>query len=255
MNRILSRFYLPTNLWEVKPIYLPKDESNHCNNVLRLKINDEIEIFDGLGNSAKASIISQTKNSTEITFEEITDSIANNKSLNKITLLQSITKPKSMDLIIQKATELGVNSIVSYFAENSVIKSKNFEDNKLNKWQRIAIETCKQCGINTMPTIHKPLKIDNVKSIYQNSKSLKIIGSLRHSSIPLKIFIDKVLADKLYTDNIDIIIATGPEGDFSNLEYETFSELGFMEVNLGSNTLRSETASLYVISILKYFIS
>ncbi|MEW6602661.1 MAG: RsmE family RNA methyltransferase, partial [Nitrospirota bacterium] len=189
-----------------------------------------------------------------------------------ITLVQGIAKGEKMDLIIQKATELGVRNIVPLITVHAEVRHTE----KLARWRKIAISASQQSGRDKVPEITEPVKFaefmdqgacflteENINSVIpvkkgiQKTKDLdscilrndnmgKIIFSEEYKTRNLK----QVLKDFQNTKEITIVI--GPEGGFSKEEVDKAVEKGFMETSLGPRILRTETAPIAAISVIQY---
>ena len=147
-----------------------------------------------------------------------------------------------MELIVQKAVELGVASIQPLMTENTVAKA---DEKKLQKWQRIALEACKQCGQNWLPEVKQTLKFTDWEACREKAE-LEIVAALDHRSKP----ITEALSGHSEVSSAALLI--GPEGDLSHLEYDAAIKSGFMPVSLGDIVLRVETATLYCLSVIRY---
>jgi 16S rRNA (uracil1498-N3)-methyltransferase len=211
----------------------------HIVKVLRLQIGDEITLFDEGGTEHLGKI-------EEITSKEIMFAIAESKSVKTeselhIHLLQGIPKGDKMDLIIEKTTELGVKTIVPVITERSQVR----ETKKIMRWQRIAIESSKQCG-RVIPTeIHEAISFKKALELKNNS-DLRIIF---HEKYRVK------LNDTLKSFSgipTDITLFIGPEGGFSEEEAKMAQEKGFIKSGLGPRILRTETAGIVAIAVLQF---
>ena len=239
----MNRYYLPPSQWTDSCLTLPEDEARHCAQVLRQREGDEIEIFDGEGRSARCLIEVVSKKQVRCQVREVSRDEAPSR---KIQLLQSIPKGKNMEWIIQKAVELGVSEIVPLQTDHSVVLAKTESDRlkKLEKWQRVALEACKQCGQNFLVKIHPIGKLsDRVTTITE----VKLVGSLQPGAVPLR---EKV---RSFPPSCEIALAVGPEGDFSDSEYAELAEAGFAPVSLGPLVLRVETASFVLLTAASLF--
>jgi len=232
----MHRFYLP-NLQQ--PL-LDAEEAHHALHVLRLKVGDTLNVFDGRGHEAQARIAEATKDSVRLTILQH----SNSASLPcRITLAQAIPK-KSMDLIVQKATELGVASIVPLVSERSVVKLDE-DSRRMDRWHEIALEACKQCGNNWLPEIQSPRKARDFLTS-PGQFDLKLIASLQPDSKPLK----AILGDAVHPTSVLILI--GPEGDFTLAELGLAKSAGCLLLSLGPLVLRADTAAIYTLSILHH---
>ncbi len=232
----MHRFFLPN----LQQAMLDAEEAHHALHVLRLKAGDTVNVFDGRGHEAQA-LISQISNQSA-QLKLLTPS-GTAPLPCRITLAQAIPK-KSMDLIVQKATELGVATIVPLVSERSVVKLDD-DSKKTERWREIALESCKQCGNNWLPEIQSPRKVhDFLAALPQYD--LKLIGSLQPDAKPLK----KILGGSGKPPSVLILI--GPEGDFTPAEISLAKSAGCLPLSLGPLVLRAETAAIYTLSILHH---
>jgi 16S rRNA (uracil1498-N3)-methyltransferase len=240
MNSI-SRYFLPAAQWKDCQLTLTDDEAHHCTRVLRSKLGETVEVFDGEGRSAQGEIFSLGKDQVEISLDN-EPSLSNKPP--EIHLIQAIPKGGNMELIVQKAVELGISSIQPLITENTIVRSEQMEK-KLAKWQRIALEACKQCGQNYLPTILPVQKFSTWIEMRQSAE-LNLVAALLPTSLPLA----DVFSADLKLKSASFLI--GPEGDFSDKEYEKITSAGYLPVTLGDIVLRVETATLYCLSVIKH---
>jgi 16S rRNA (uracil1498-N3)-methyltransferase len=234
----MSRFYCPN----LKGELLNEEESHHAHTVMRLEVGEEIEVFDGKGLCAQSKIISSKKK--EVRFKILSE-FQQPLIPTKIVLAQVLSKRKSMEWVLQKATELGVNQIQPLISEHAVVR-----ENVCEKWQGAVIEACKQCGQNLLPEVKPAIKLENYLTSLEGKNVLKIAGLIHQNAEDLKIFLDEA---KLLEFS-EVILLVGPEGDFSDREKELILEHKFLPASLGETILRVETASIYLISVIKYLL-
>jgi len=149
----MHRFHLAPENWESAT--LDESESHHCLNVLRLEVGDRATVFDGRGREASAVI--DSKNGSRVVLK-ISAPAKTPPPPCAITLAQAVPKGKNMDLIVQKAVELGAARIVPLLSDRTVVQ---LDEGKSDKWRRNALEACKQCGQDTLPEIADPLPFRN----------------------------------------------------------------------------------------------
>ena len=234
----MPRFLLPPESWDHAT--LTGDEARHASQVLRLKPGKEIVVFDGKGRRAAAEITAISRERVSLSIGNTLDSPVPKPA---ITLLQAIPKGKNMELIVQKAVELGVSTIIPVMTHNTVVQPG---EGKAEKWRRIALEACKQCGQDTLPQISDPKTFNNCLGDIEVCNSLKIIASLEKNSEPLK----KILRVSQKISKVTLLI--GPEGDFNITETKVALDAGFQPASLGDIVLRVETASLFCLSAIRY---
>lgn len=234
----MARFLLPPERWSSAE--LTGDEARHLAQVLRLKSGAKITVFDGQGRRAPATVaeVSRKRVTLELGAETHTPSL-----LPAITLAQAVPKGKNMELIVQKAVELGVARIQPLITRHTVAQPS---EGKTDKWCRIALEACKQCGQDTLPEVAEPLAFDAWLATTHSTDPLAIIASLTDSAQPMR----ELLRDHSPISSCTLLV--GPEGDFSTEETEAALAAGFQPVTLGEIVLRVETASLFCLSALRY---
>src|SRR2546426_172700 len=147
----MHRFYISPEDWDPDRLALSGDEAHHCRDVLRLGEKERVIVFNGRGSEATAAIEEVTRE--RIALRKI--QLAKTPPLRcRITLAQAIPKGKNMDLIVQKATELGAAAIAPLLSERTVVQIDRAEDeSKREKWQAVVIEAAKQCGQNWLPEV------------------------------------------------------------------------------------------------------
>jgi len=245
----MHRFYLEPEKWFEESLVLEGAEAKHCREVLRLGEGDSIVLFDGRGNEATVTIADASKNriTTKIRTRQQTPRLA-----AEITLAQAVPKGKNMDLIVQKAVELGASRIVPLLSDRTVVQLDPKEvAKKQGKWQGVAIEACKQCGQNWLPEVGEPQSAKSFLSGQGRGSELRLIASLQPDTKHLK----QVLRDYEESRGIRPSHATvlvGPEGDFTPAELGLARTEGFAPITLGPIILRAETAALYCLSVLNY---
>lgn len=234
----MARFPISNkNIYNQEAIITGSDY-RHIVKVLRLRPGHELVLFDEASFEHVGRIVEINK--SEIRVEIITSTEVKVESDTKITLLQGIPKGSKMDFIIQKATELGVASIVPVVTERSQVS----ETKKAPRWQRIATESSKQCGRATAPKIQEVIGFHDCE-IYCHGSDLRLICYERSKS---------KLSDYIKNASqppITVIILIGPEGGFAESEISLAMEWGFSPVGLGPRILRTETASVVAVAILQ----
>ena len=207
---------------------LDKAESNHATRVLRLKKGDEICLLNGAGIGYHAKIKSIGKNVSGTIKESLHDLGENKYS---VILAPALIKRDRFELMLEKATELGVNEIQPLTFERCVKKTMNFE-----RSQKIVISSAKQCCRSRFPMLHEPI---DMKKLLKNSDGQFISGLMGA---------DKSLSELELDKNVTVII--GPEGDFTENEIGQMKNAGVLFFNLGGRRLRAETAALNSLAVL-----
>jgi len=245
----VHRFYLPPNDW-ASPT-LTGSEAHHAQRVLRLEPGNRVAIFNGRGREATAEIRALGAGTVELRVlqETLTPPLG-----ARITLAQAIPKGKNMDLIVQKAVEIGAGEIFPLLSGRTVVHlDAESARQKQTKWQTIAIEAAKQCGQNWLPQIQGPLSPnDFFAQAATMDHDLRLIGSLQPGAQHLK----KILAEYARAHHgsrpTSVLMLVGPEGDFTPAEIALARSHGCLPLTLGPIILRVETAAIYCLSILSY---
>lgn len=244
----MPRFFVKTEQIKEKQIIIIGEDVKHIKNVLRKQIGDKLEICNQeTGNTYKCEIV-------EIKEKEIINNIieetSNTESKIKVDIYQGLPKADKMELIIQKSTELGVNSIIPVNMKRCVVKlDDKTENKKIERWQKIAESAAKQSGRNMVPQIHKIIKVEELASLAENYDSVIVcyenekINSLKSQLLKLK---------EQKNSDIRIAVVIGPEGGLEEKEVDYLKQNGAKIVTLGSRILRTETVALNLLSIIMY---
>lgn len=246
-----ERYYIPASEWNPEALVLRDAEAHHCAEVMRGKPGDKVTVFNGEGTEASAEVVEASRR--EVTLRTL--GVSKTEPLGaRIVLGQAVPKGKNMDLIIQKATELGCAEIVPLLSERTVVRlDPDDAAKKQEKWQRIAIEACKQCGQNWMPRVSAPVSLES----YFGGRGpadidLRLIASLQPDTRRLKDILAEHAEMNEGTPIRSALIVIGPEGDFTPAEINLARNGGCLPMTLGPIVLRTETAAIYSLSVLAY---
>jgi len=265
----MHRFYIAPEDWNPDSLVLAGAEAHHARDVLRLQPAGRVVVFNGRGHEITAEIAKVTRG--EVVVRKMYEARVPPLPC-RITLAQAIPKGKNMDLIVQKAVEIGAAEIAPLISERTIVHLEAKEAaQKQAKWQQVAIEAAKQCGQNWLPTVQTPrtpkeffLNVEAGVSPAQNSRmqparlplqksgsELRLIGSLQSDAVHLK----TVLADyerEHHARPASVLMCIGPEGDFTPAELNLARSNGCRPITLGPIILRVETAAIYCLSVLSY---
>jgi 16S rRNA (uracil1498-N3)-methyltransferase len=244
------RFYIPPDEWDPTALLFRGREAHHARDVLRLKRGDKVVLFNGHGREVTGQIVDLGRD--EIRLRKLSESETPPLRCH-VALGQAIPKGKNMELIVQKAVELGAAEIVPIISARTIVDLDEKEARrKQAKWEAVVIEAAKQCGQNWLPRIHMPRAM---KDFFTGAASqpfeLSLIGSLQPGAMHLK----KVLAEFSNEHQRlpeSILMLIGPEGDFTPAELALARSHGCRPITLGPIVLRVETAALYCLSVLSY---
>jgi len=234
----ISRIYTSQNLNTGQSIILEPNAANHIVNVLRLKSGVTLTLFNGQGGEYTATLSISSKHKVSVEINEFVERDV--RSPLKIHLAQGISKGDKMDFTIQKAVELGVSEITPLITMRVNMKfTPERLEKRLKHWQGKIISACEQCGLNTIPTINEPVKLDQWLGQEPTGLSLVLYHRAKNT---LKDFPEQYNA-------INLLI--GPEGGLSSEEIELAEDMNFQPIKMGPRIMRTETAGLAAIAILQ----
>jgi 16S rRNA (uracil1498-N3)-methyltransferase len=219
---------------------LPPEAAHHASRVLRLRMGDAVQIFDGLGNALDATI--HAISGKHVFLGNLQTVLDTGTSNLRIHLAQAMCSSEKMDWVVQKATELGATSIHAVQTQRSVAKLSETRAEKRNgHWHNVAIAACEQCGRNTLPAIHAPLELEVWLKTQLTTPHMKFI-LLPEGAAALH---EQTIMGE------DVTLLIGPEGGFSNDEALMVQHAGFIPIRLGSRVLRTETAAIAGIAAIQ----
>lgn len=240
-----DRFYIPPAQWDASSLQLFDDEAKHCSQVMRHREGDEVIVFNGVGDMARAHIA--TINKHEIMLDCIAVEHIEPPA-GRVTLAPALIKADRWEWLLEKATELGATEIQPLITERCVVKlGADDAARKHDKWQRIVVEACKQCRRAWVPVLHPARRMEEVCG-GSACTALTVIAAISDHSMPML----QAMADarqKAGGTFCSLLALVGPEGDFTQEEMSIAIRHGAVPVSLGPLTLRAETASMCVLSI------
>jgi 16S rRNA (uracil1498-N3)-methyltransferase len=244
------RFYAPPNAFtrELDTVNLASDEARHLRDVLRLKPGDEVYVFDGAGKEFHCRVEQSRRDSAQLKVISEVDP-ARPESPLQLTLAVALLKGEKFDLVVQKATELGVARIVPLVTKHADIRLRDESDSakRVARWQRIAIEAAKQSGRAVVPEVDRPVAFGSViQAAAADGERRNLMFSEREGqSLPD--------AAKSVTAKITYITAlVGSEGGWADEELDAARDAGWTIVTLGGRTLRAETAAITVTALIQH---
>lgn len=233
----MRRFFIQPDAIQGETVVLSREQSRHLVSVLRLLPGQSIELFDGGGSIYQATITKTIGRQVECS---VTARCARDKKhCFPLTLAQGVLKGKKMDLVLQKATELGVDTFVPTVTR--YCDQQGTLEQRMRRWQRIVIEACKQCGRNTAMHI----------------SPVQTLESIDCALFPYPLFCwegkhNSRIGAGFFTDPGSVLLLIGPEGGFHESEVDWARENGCVPISLGPLVLRAETAAIAAVGIVQY---
>ncbi|ADE13169.1 16S rRNA (uracil(1498)-N(3))-methyltransferase [Sideroxydans lithotrophicus] len=234
------RFYCPPPLPLATNFELPPEAAHHASRVLRLRVGDAVQIFDGLGNALDATI--NAINGKHVLLGNLQTFMGQQESGLHIALAQAMCTSEKMDWVVQKATELGAAEIIPVQTLRSVARlSSPRAEKRAEHWRNVAVSACEQCGRNTLPQLQTPQELGTWLEDVRHTAGGKFIllpgGAINLQSQPRP------------QGRATLLI--GPEGGFTADEANIAQQAGFIPILLGPRVLRTETAALAGIAALQ----
>lgn len=235
----VNRFFVDDSLQAGAQVRLPEAVALHLVRVLRGAVGDLCVLFNGDGFDYSARILAIGKRDARV--EIVGANAVTNESPLTITVLQSLARGEKMDLVLQKATELGVAAFVPVASERSEVRLDGERvDKRLAHWRNVVVAACEQSGRARMPSVAAPLGLGQA------------VEALRPGSTRLLLDPGATLvAGDVEVDGGDVVLAIGPEGGWSPRDRMVLAGAGFQGMCLGPRILRTETAGIAAIAALQ----
>jgi len=244
------RFYAPTTAFDKDQnvVTLIADEARHLREVLRLKAGAEVFVFDGAGKEFHCRITESRRDTAQLkVLAEV--SPAKPESPLQLTLALALLKGEKFDLVVQKATELGVARIVPVITKHADIRLRDESDaaKRVTRWQRIAMEAAKQSGRAVVPAVASVISFASlIETTSADERSNCLMFSERDGQSLLQ------TNEGLAADSKQMTALVGSEGGWSDEEIEAARAAGWTIVTLSGRTLRAETAAIAVVALLQH---
>ena len=242
------RFYAPRLAFspDEKSLVLDADETLHLRDVLRLRPGDEVFVFDGTGREFSCAVAAINRNSSDLTVLSEVEPSRPESHLD-LSLAVALLKHEKFDLVVQKATELGVNRIIPVTSDRADVRLRADEQagKRVSRWQRIALEAAKQSGRARVPEIAAPVSFADFTHDKAEADGALLFAERAGQSFGK--------ACESFTEPLHRLVALiGPEGGWTDAEIETARESGWGIVTLGGRIMRAETAAIAIIALLQH---
>jgi 16S rRNA (uracil1498-N3)-methyltransferase len=232
----VPRFFTAAALRAGGDARLPEPAAHHAVHVLRLRVGDDVALFDGRGGEYAGRIAAMDR--LRVSIDVLAHRAVERESPLRVTLMQGVSAGEKMDLTVQKATELGVAAVQPVIAARSVGRlSGERAELKRAHWQRVAVSACEQCGRNRIPEVLPARALAEL--CREPPEGTRLLLSPRAELGLRSARLDRPLA-----------LAAGPEAGFTDEEEAALADTGFVPVRLGPRVLRTETAALAALAAL-----
>lgn len=241
----MHRCYLPEPELSPGPLLVEGEEAHHALRVVRLRVGEECEVFNGAGQAVRARVVHATGAHMQL---EVLEELPMLPRTAGITLAVAVPKGALMELVVQKAVELGVQRIIPLLTERTIVRLGEQEARaKAEKWRRTVLEACKQCGVRRLPVLEEPQSY----GAFLQRADLPVFR-VQCAIVPQAQPLREVLERGRAAGAREVVLLVGPEGDFSPAEYEAGAAAGFVPTSLGPIILRVETAVFFAASAARY---
>lgn len=244
----MHKFFVDNKDIKDNVIEIEGEDVKHIFKVLRLKVGDQVVVNNLIGQEFLCELTEVNKK--QVLANVIKQLQINNESPVQVDLFQGMPKSTKMDLICQKCTELGINSVTPVMTERVVVENGNW-DKKLERWRRITLEACKQSKRTLIPVINEPKEFSELLENLEGY-DLVVVPYENKEKFGLKGVFKELRGDNTLEKIEKIAIIIGPEGGFEVDEINKLSEEGCKIVTLGKRILRTETAGFTALSIIMY---
>jgi len=241
----VHKFFVPKNNMVGDTAIIEGDDVKHIYKVLRLELGDAVSINNCDGEEFLGQIEDINKKQVIVRCTEKLE--LDNESPVEVYLFQGLPKSTKMDLIVQKATELGVKEVTPIITERVVVKSELGEFKKLDRWNRIALEACKQSKRSIITKVNTPIEFQGLLDLLKNM-DLIVVPYENAKGHGIKNMVSSI--NKSHIKKVAVII--GPEGGFDEEEINKLKELKAYIVTLGPRIFRTETAGFVCVSLIMY---
>ncbi|MDP8298343.1 MAG: RsmE family RNA methyltransferase [Candidatus Tantalella remota] len=241
----MSRFYVPKESVAHGEVIVEGQEARHILDSMRMGDGDDVVVFDGTGTEYTGRIKESDRRRKRLIIEILDERKVSDDGMPRITLAQALPKKDKMDYIVEKATELGVSRIVPLVSDRTIVRPEGPGSfRKVERWRKKSLEASKQCGRTSIP------EIDGIKTyadmlLEMDGFDLVLMACLSDDTVSIK----QALKDR---EAENILVFIGPEGDFTPEEINQVKGENSRSIDLGKRVLKSDTAGLFVLSVINY---
>jgi 16S rRNA (uracil1498-N3)-methyltransferase len=247
------RVFISVDDWSSDSIRVRGAQAHHLRNVLRARPGDSFEFIDGQGRWARATLEAHSPRG-EVSCLIREQSMTPSRAEDSMVLLQALVRFERFEWILEKATELGVSRIVPIVTAHTEKKWRDVASARQVRWQKILIESIKQCRRLHLPVLVRPLRFADAIENARGGRKLLLSEKPETPSLKsvLKEFREIRAHFSREASSAGVTLAIGPEGGWTDEEIDSAQQSGFHAVSLGENILRTETAAVAGLAILQF---
>lgn len=240
----MQRYFLESDAFSGDHVRFSGEVLHHISRVMRYAVGDQVIACNRLG---QALLVQFTQVNKDEAIAYVIEKLDENRELPvEITLAQGLAKGEKMDLIVQKATEMGATQIIPFTSSRTIVKlNDKKESNRIIRWQKIAKEAAEQAHRSRVPEITEVMSFRELLSAGQQY-DLALIAYEQEDEQSLRQRLQPLLA------GCNILVVIGPEGGFSEEEISLAKHNGYVSISLGNRILRTETAGIAALAIIGY---
>jgi 16S rRNA (uracil1498-N3)-methyltransferase len=244
----MHRFYLAPEQCQGPTLELSERDAHHALHVLRLGEKARVVVLDGVGDEFLCEVLRADRREVSL---KVLQKTRMNPLPYQVTLIQAVTKGKAMELIVQKATELGASRIVPILSERTVGQLDPSQAlAKAQKWETLTVEAIKQCGLVWRPKVEPAATVRAF--LGQGERwDMSFLASLQPEARHPRFYFEAFYSEWKRMPR-SVCVWIGPEGDYTPAEINSIRAAGVLPITLGQLVLRTETAALYCLSVLNY---
>ncbi|MBX5484566.1 MAG: 16S rRNA (uracil(1498)-N(3))-methyltransferase [Myxococcaceae bacterium] len=222
-------------------LHVEGERHHYLSRVLRVKPGDAVEVFDGRGHAWNATVAAVDEDAVELALGPAREAAPASR---RVTVIQGLPKGDKLEWIVEKATELGAYAIAPVRCERSIVKlDAARSEKKRERWQKIAEEAARQCRRSEVPKVLPVMSLEEAARTAAGSGALLILDEEERT---------RRLSEALPSSDAPVALVVGPEGGLSREEIQRLILLGGVPVTLGDYILRTETAALAALSVLRH---
>ena len=239
------RCFVAPEAWQGAVLTVDETEAHHLGNVLRARVGEQVEVFDGAGRTGVAEVTNLGKRGAGL---HLLEQQTQPRPAPELLLVQALPREATMDFIVQKAVELGASTVYPVLSERSIVRLQPGQlAEKSARWQRIALNAARQSHAAWLMQIPAVQTLESLLKTWERP-DFWFVGSLEADAQPLR----AALAAARERAPRRAAALIGPEGDLTPEEYRAARSAGAVPVGFGTSVLRSDTAAFYALSALKF---